>query len=137
LLHIFFLVIVFAGKTFAADMSVFFGAGVTFVQKPAAPEEIDTPFGITLLFLEDIIGRYRSSETVMRGMIAGEDIVALVLVDINVPHGKILTMNISLIRKNESKYELLFSVQNIQVPHDIYRFAIRIGIPKATIVYGD
>ena len=118
-------------------MGVLFGAGVTFVQKPAAPDEIDTPFGITLLFLEDIIGRYRSSETVMRRMIAGEDIVALILVDVNVPHGKILTTNISLIRKNESKYELLFSVQNTRVQHDIYRFTIQIGIPMATIVYGD
>jgi len=112
-------------------MGEFFGAGVTFVQK------LDAPLRITLLFLEDIIGRYRSSETVMRGMIAGEDIVALVLVDVNVPHGKILTTNISLIRKNESKYELLFSVQNTRVQHDIYRFTIQIGIPMATIVYGD
>jgi hypothetical protein len=80
----------FAGKTFSADMSKLFGAGVPLVQKPATPNEIDTAIGITLFFLEDIISRNRSPKTMMRGMIAGEDIVAFVLVDVNVPHGKIL-----------------------------------------------
>jgi hypothetical protein len=67
-------------------MAVFFGAGVPFIEEPAAPDEIYTSFRVAFFLGEYVIGGNRSSETLMRGMVAGKDVVPFILISKHFSH---------------------------------------------------
>jgi len=61
-------------------MVVFPGAGVPFIEEPAAPDEVYTSLRIAFFLRQYIVGGNRSPETVVRGMVAGKDIVTFILI---------------------------------------------------------